>query len=45
MIGQREGRWSKKKIEEGEIGRGKGCRGGGIRKAEQKHMARRNHKF
>jgi hypothetical protein len=33
------------KREEGENGRGRGYRGEGRRKAEQKHMARRNCEF
>ena len=47
MIGQIKGKVEKKVRgrEEGENERGRGCRGGGRRKAEQKHMAWRNHKF
>jgi hypothetical protein len=48
MIVQIKGKVKQKvrEREEGENGRGRGCRGGGKRrKAEQKHMAWRNHKF
>jgi hypothetical protein len=45
-IGQIKGKVEQKvEREEGENGRGRGCRGGGVRKAEQKHMAWRNCKF
>jgi hypothetical protein len=41
MIGQVKGKWSRKfrGREEGENGRGRGYRGEGWRKGEQKHMA------
>jgi hypothetical protein len=48
MIGQIKGKVELKVRgrEEGENGRGRGCRGGGRgRKAEQKHMTWRNCKF
>jgi hypothetical protein len=46
MIGQIKGKVEQKVGErEGENGRGRGCRGGGRKKAEQKLMAWRNHKF
>jgi hypothetical protein len=48
MLGQIKGRVERKVGgggEEGENGRGRGYRGGGRRKAEQKHMAWRNRKF
>jgi hypothetical protein len=49
MIGQIKGKveWKVGEREKGENGRGRGCRGGGIkRKAEQKkHMAWRNRKI
>jgi hypothetical protein len=47
MIGQIKGRWSRRwrEREEGENGRGRGHRGGGRRKVEQKQMAWRNRKF
>jgi hypothetical protein len=46
MIGQIKGKVEQKMgREEGENERGRRCRGGGRRKAEQKHMAWRNRKF
>jgi hypothetical protein len=45
MIGQIKGKVEQKVGERGENGRGRGCRGGRRRKAEQKHMAWRNCKF
>ena len=47
MIGQIKGKVEQKVRgkEEGENGKGRGDRGGGRRKAEQKHMAWRNLKF
>ena len=49
MIGQIKGKVERKEGgewgEEGENGRERGCRGGGRRKAEQKHIAWRNRKF
>jgi hypothetical protein len=45
MIGQIKGKAEQKVEGEGENGRGRGCRRGGRRKAEQKHLAWRNRKF
>jgi hypothetical protein len=45
MIGQIKGKVEWKVRERGEKGRRRGHRGGGIRKSEQKTMARRNCKF
>jgi hypothetical protein len=44
MIGLKKGK-VEQKVKEGENGRGRRRRGGGRRKAEQKHIAWRNRKF